>query len=112
MLGRIVREQRKARGLTQRALAARVGTSPNYLSALENGEQVGEPAVLQALADALGVPLPNLLHATGMGTTPPVEEPAGIRLDDWVKEMMALGPVLGPAQRLTVLEYARALAHR
>jgi transcriptional regulator with XRE-family HTH domain len=112
MLGQIIREQRKARGLTQEALATRAGMTPDYLSAIETGEQVGEPGVLQALAAALGVPLPDLLQAAGLGTTPPVEEPAGIRLDDWVKEMVALGPILGPAQRLAVLEHARALARR
>jgi DNA-binding XRE family transcriptional regulator len=40
MLSQIMREQRKARGLTQQALAGRVGISPNGLSPIENGEQV------------------------------------------------------------------------
>src|SRR5690348_9147540 len=112
MLGQIIREQRKARGLTQQALAARVGISDSYLSEIETGEGIATPTVVQALAGALGVPLPDLLQAAGMGAASPVEEPAGIRLDTWVKEMVALGPVLGPAQRLVVLEHARALARR
>jgi len=112
MLGQVIRQRRKTQGLSQQVLAQKAGISQNYLSDIENGSRTGTLEVLQAIADALSVPLADLMQAAGMATSPTVEEPLGSRLDDWVKEIVALGPVLGPSQRLAVLEHARALARR
>jgi transcriptional regulator with XRE-family HTH domain len=48
-----VREWRKHRGLTQEALAARVGVSQETISRLERGSIAYTQSMLEALADAL-----------------------------------------------------------
>jgi transcriptional regulator with XRE-family HTH domain len=56
-LGRLVRNRRKERKLTQPQLAARVGCRPNDISRLECGrtQRVNDPQRLAALAHALGL---------------------------------------------------------
>ena len=62
MLGRRVRELRKARDLTQRELAERAQLSLIFIKKLEAGER-GNSTVktLTRLAKALGVPVAELL---------------------------------------------------
>ncbi len=38
LIGELLRETRKAAGLTQEALAARIGTKKTYISRIENGK--------------------------------------------------------------------------
>lgn len=52
---------RDYRGLTQRALAERVGINPVYLSQLETGRRQGGVATLRRIADALNVELDDLV---------------------------------------------------
>lgn len=58
-----VREWRSRRGLSARALAARAGVDPGYLSQIETGRKPGSVRALRALAGALGVPLDALAPA-------------------------------------------------
>lgn len=60
-IGRRVRHLRRARGLTLEQLAARVGRAPSQLSLIENGRREPRLTLLQALAAALDVTLPDLL---------------------------------------------------
>jgi transcriptional regulator with XRE-family HTH domain len=62
--GRVLREQRRTAGLSQRQLAELVGVDYSYLSKLENG-RTPPPAVdtIERLADALGGLLDELLAA-------------------------------------------------
>lgn len=53
--GRRVRELRKARGLTQPALAERSGVAEKYLSDIERGQVNVSLALIARLADGLGV---------------------------------------------------------
>jgi transcriptional regulator with XRE-family HTH domain len=71
-LGRFVREQRKALGLTQRDLAARLSWSQERVSVLENGKY-GLPSVvmLARLASHLDVTLINIIQALGVVQTAP-----------------------------------------
>lgn len=64
--GALVRRHRRAAGLTQAALAARVPMSQSNLSRIEAGDQ-GPPAddVIPPLAAALGVDANDLLRAAG-----------------------------------------------
>src|SRR5579859_5968627 len=110
MLGQVIRQHRKARGLSQQALAGKAGISQNYLSDIENGARTGKLDVLQAIADALGAPLAELMQAAGISAPLPAEEPPGSRLEEWLREISDIGPVLTPGQRFAVLEHARALA--
>lgn len=58
--GRRIRELRKARGLTQRALAERSGVAEKYLSDIERGQVNVSLALIARLADGLGVPAKEL----------------------------------------------------
>lgn len=50
-----VREMRRARGVSQEALALRAGISPRYLSDVELGKRNIALENIRALAEALGV---------------------------------------------------------
>jgi DNA-binding XRE family transcriptional regulator len=54
-LGRNLRRVRTAAGLTQTALAKRVGTDRSYVSGLEAGQRNPTALTLQRLAKVLGV---------------------------------------------------------
>ncbi len=64
-IGRMVRLGRAKRGMSRRQLAKESGTSERYLAQIESG--IGNPSVLvmRAVADALEVPLFELLPQTG-----------------------------------------------
>lgn len=87
-IGRMVRLGRAKRGMSRRQLAQESGTSERYLAQIEGG--TGNPSVLvmRAVADALEIPLFELLPQTGgmaapyariidlLGRVPPHELPA------------------------------------
>src|SRR6185436_3868124 len=64
-LGRMVRLGRAKRGMSRRQLAQESGTSERYLAQIESGS--GNPSVLvmRAIADALEMPMFELLPQTG-----------------------------------------------
>lgn len=57
LIGQKIRERRKAQGLTQAALAGRLGISPSYLNLIEGDRRNIAGALLVRVADALDVPL-------------------------------------------------------
>ena len=61
LFGRRLRELRKARGLTQEALAESADLSGNYISDLELGLKVPSLTILVCLSQALDVAVPDLL---------------------------------------------------
>lgn len=103
--GAAIRAFREARGLSLRALSAEVGVSPATMSALERGLTPLTLSRLDQVAEALGVPVAEVLggQATGGGSRPvpatrAAEEPGAWRnFGD-----LALGPVLEAATRLFV----------
>jgi DNA-binding XRE family transcriptional regulator len=56
-----IRVWRTYRGLTQQQLADKAGISKPYLSQLESGKRTGTTDVLNALAQALGLTLEDLI---------------------------------------------------
>jgi transcriptional regulator with XRE-family HTH domain len=62
LFGHRLREIRKARGLTQEALAESADLSGNYISDLELGLKVPSLTILVRLSQALGVATPDLLR--------------------------------------------------
>jgi transcriptional regulator with XRE-family HTH domain len=61
LFGRRLRELRKARGLTQEALAEAADLSGNYISDLELGLKVPSLTILVRLSQALEISTPELL---------------------------------------------------
>lgn len=58
----MVKALRQAKGLSQRALAARVGVTAAYITMLERGKKTNPSLpTLRKLAKALGVPVAELL---------------------------------------------------
>lgn len=65
-----VRELRKARALTLEQLAEHSGVSRSMISLIERQETSPTAAVLNKLADALGVSLPTLFAVAAQATAP------------------------------------------
>jgi transcriptional regulator with XRE-family HTH domain len=62
LLGDTIRTLRKQRRLTQRVLAARVGLTRTYVSAIEHGQRNVTIWTLLLIAAALQIPLSRLLQ--------------------------------------------------
>ena len=61
-LGRMLRQRRDAKHLTQAALAHKVGVSQAYIAKLESGDKANPTVVLlRKIAKVLGVPVTRLL---------------------------------------------------
>src|ERR1043165_5142766 len=67
-LGRLVRRARAKRGMTRRQLAEQSGASERYLAQIESGQ--GNPSVimLKSIAEALEVPIIELLPRSNGGS--------------------------------------------
>jgi predicted transcriptional regulator/transcriptional regulator with XRE-family HTH domain len=57
LIGLKIRDRRKARGVTQAALAVRLGISPSYLNLIEGNRRNIGGALLKRIADELALPL-------------------------------------------------------
>ena len=66
-IGQRVRRFRRAQGLSQEALAERVGISVTHMSHIETGNTKLSLAVFAALAEGLGVAADELLWDTSSG---------------------------------------------
>lgn len=60
-VGRLVRSSRAKRGMTRRQLAEQSGASERYLAQIESGQGNPSVIVLKAIAEALDVPIIDLL---------------------------------------------------
>jgi transcriptional regulator with XRE-family HTH domain len=76
-LGGILRRRRRQLGLSIRETARRIGISPSYLVALEQGRNpstgrapVASPPILAAIGRVLEIELATLLDASGVPTAP------------------------------------------
>src|ERR1700690_1563394 len=61
MFGQRLRHARRARGLTLADLGARVGRTPSVLSLIENGRREPRLSLVEQIANALDVPMTELL---------------------------------------------------
>jgi transcriptional regulator with XRE-family HTH domain len=61
-MGTRIRKLRESRAMTQAALATKAKISREYVNKLESGRYDPTMGVLQRIARALGVSLPNLLR--------------------------------------------------
>src|SRR6185312_2427798 len=76
-LGGILRRRREQLGLSMRETARRIGISPSYLVALEQGRNpstgrapIASPPILAAIGRVLDLELGTLLDASGAPTSP------------------------------------------
>ena len=63
-IGRLVRLARAKRGMTRRQLAQESGASERYLAQIESGQGNPSVIILKSIADALGVPIIELVPRT------------------------------------------------
>jgi transcriptional regulator with XRE-family HTH domain len=92
-IGPRLRSERESRGLSQRALARRLGLSPSLISQIEKGQSRPSVSTLYAMVNELGLSLDELLlHDTNARAegTGPVEKPSR-------------GPVCRPEDRETII---------
>jgi XRE family aerobic/anaerobic benzoate catabolism transcriptional regulator len=68
-IGRMVRLGRAKRGISRRKLAADSGISERYLAQIEGGQGNPSVNVLKSIADAIAVPVFELLPRTGLGNS-------------------------------------------
>lgn len=61
-LGRTIREQREATGISQERFAANIGRHRTFMGSLERGETNPSLDTLERVAKALGTPLSHLLR--------------------------------------------------
>src|SRR5215207_5018197 len=64
-VGSLVRSARAKRGITRRQLAEQSGASERYLAQIESGQGNPSVTILKGIADALDVPVAELLPGAG-----------------------------------------------
>lgn len=74
LIGTRIRERRRARQITQKALAASAGISPAYLNLIEHNRRSVAGRVLIALADALGTEVSQLSEEASAGVVAQLSE--------------------------------------
>ena len=104
-LGALLREERRAAGLSQRDVAERTGVSDAYLSQVERGRHEPSLRVLTAVASTLGVSLEALLARAGIVEAGDGDDAA--RLPSTEAAILA-DPALTEPQRFALLTVYRS----
>jgi XRE family aerobic/anaerobic benzoate catabolism transcriptional regulator len=111
-VGRLVRMGRAKRGMTRRQLAQGSGASERYLAQIEGGQGNPSVIILRSIADALDVPVNELLpHGGGrgaaldtvldaLGRLPPSELPA---IAELIEKRAAATSVSDRARRIALV---------
>jgi transcriptional regulator with XRE-family HTH domain len=95
-LGARIRARREALGLSQAALAEKVGITPNYVSNLERGLKLPTLDTLVAIAKAINVPSSELLGES--------------RADPWLEDVVTVAVTVPKALRPVALAVLKAMA--
>jgi transcriptional regulator with XRE-family HTH domain len=106
--GARLRQWRGHRGISQLALAAKVGSTARHLSFLETGRSRPSRQMVLRLGDALGVPLRErneLLHAAGLAAAYPEADLSGPDLAPYRGALEALLRAHEPYPALVVDRY-------
>lgn len=102
-----LRELRNARRLSQRQLAARLDVPRTYISKIENGRAMPTLSSLQRLANALSVPLADMVHDARYER----EREIAIMLNDpFLAELSVWVAGLDGLHRAMVLSHLREMA--
>ncbi|HEY4624509.1 MAG TPA: helix-turn-helix domain-containing protein [Blastococcus sp.] len=102
-LGEYIRLQRQMADLSLRGMAELTKVSNAYLSQIERGLHQPSLRVLQAIADALGIPADQLLAEAGLVTGDPSDETRS-RTEDAIRS----DPALSPEEREALLRIYRS----
>ena len=81
-IGLTVRKLRSDRGFTLQALADESGVSKSYLGDIEKGRKNPTTDVIEAIAEALGVPARELLYHAALDEEDPFLQPEQLTLED------------------------------
>jgi XRE family transcriptional regulator, aerobic/anaerobic benzoate catabolism transcriptional regulator len=92
-IGRLVRQGRARRGMTRRQLAQESGTSERYLAQIESGSGNPSVVVMRAVADALDVPIAELLPAS-QGRSPELDRIVGLLAQVPPEELPAIAGLI------------------
>lgn len=101
-----VRQLRRARGLSQRQLAARMSVPRTYISKIENGKAMPTLSSLSRLAEALRTPMADLLQDAGSRRQRAV---VAVMADPFVSELMPYVGRLSAFQQQALLRQAREM---
>ncbi len=71
----MLRDLREQQHLTQQEMAGRAGVPRTYISRIENARLLPGPTMLHRIADALGVPILDLLPGNGNGSSDASDDP-------------------------------------
>jgi transcriptional regulator with XRE-family HTH domain len=102
-----LREIRTARHLSQRQLAARLDVPRTYISKIENGRAMPTLSSLQRLAEALAVPMCEMVHDARFERE---REIAAMMEDPFLAEISQWASGLDPLHRAMVLTHLREIA--
>lgn len=84
-VGATIRRERQARDMTLKEFAERAMISVVYLGEIERGKKYPSPVVLERIADALEISVPDLLDYIAQalrGDTLKVAQPIGFRMPE------------------------------
>jgi len=115
-IGLTVRKLRSDREFTLQALADESGVSKSYLGDIEKGRKNPTTDVIEAIADALGVPARELLYHAALDEEDPFLQPEQLSLEDVaeedaeMKELAHLARRMRPTDRRFLLDLARRLS--
>jgi len=100
---RRIRQERKARHLTQQELADSAGTDTTHLSRIESGKAVSSINMVKKLADSLGLPIAALFSDVPAHKVPD---------HGWAGKMGALVRDMTPKQRTKVIRVLKSIVER
>lgn len=115
-IGLTVRRLRSDRDYTLQALADESGVSKSYLGDIEKGRKNPTTDVIEAIAEALGVPARELLYHAALDDEDPFLQSEQLTLEDdaeedaETRELTHLARSMRPSDRHFLLDLARRLA--
>lgn len=101
-IGRRIREERKARGMTLEDVASKASMNASFLHYIEKNKKKPSLDTVGRIAGALGIPLDVLF--SGAPLRKPTDDPAVRRITELVREA-------SPKRRAAILKVVQTLAH-
>jgi transcriptional regulator with XRE-family HTH domain len=114
-IGLTVRRLRADRDYTLQALADESGVSKSYLGDIEKGRKNPTTDIIEAIAEALGVPARELLYHAALDDEDPFLQSEQLTLEDVAeedaetRELAHLARSMRPSDRRILLDIARRL---